>query len=197
MQPRFVLYSDFACPFCYALNERLLALGLAERAEWRGVEHAPDLPVPMCTTSEHLARELEQEVRSIRRVSPEVPVEQPAGKPNTGLAIRWTAAAFEVDPVRAHAFKDALYRELWQRGGDLSDEALLRQVAHAHDFADHLRPDAQRPRVERWRQEWGASGTRGVPAIVRADGESLLGLVGHAQLVEFLDGSQHQTGSRP
>src|SRR5690349_22882248 len=59
---RFFLYSDFNCPFCYALHERLHDLGLIERCEWRGVQHAPQLPRPMKPWSGSLGAELRHEV---------------------------------------------------------------------------------------------------------------------------------------
>lgn len=196
MAPDVVLYSDFNCPFCYALNERILGLSLGDRIEWRGVEHAPDLPARTRAGDARLAAALEQEVWAVRRLAPELPIVRPAGKPSTGLATRWVAAAFEADPVRAHSFKDALYRELWQRGGDLADEALLREVAHAHGFGDELRPEEHRARVEEWRHAWIASGTRAVPAAVRAGGGVLLGLVSRPELAGFVAGAD-EAGDDP
>jgi hypothetical protein len=35
----FIVYADFNCPFCYALNERLHAMGLGERVDFRSVQH--------------------------------------------------------------------------------------------------------------------------------------------------------------
>ena len=40
-QPEVSFYSDFNCPYCYSLNERLLALGDKGRTAWRGIEHMP------------------------------------------------------------------------------------------------------------------------------------------------------------
>jgi predicted DsbA family dithiol-disulfide isomerase len=36
-----VLYTDLNCPFCYATEERIEALGLVDAVEWRGIEHEP------------------------------------------------------------------------------------------------------------------------------------------------------------
>ena len=81
------LYSDFNCPFCYAMHERLHALGVMDRISWQGVQHAPHLPVPMAGWAGHLAAELKQEVQMVRRLAPELPIAVPPGKPNTGRAI--------------------------------------------------------------------------------------------------------------
>ncbi|MGH8728872.1 MAG: hypothetical protein ACREV9_12130 [Burkholderiales bacterium] len=86
------LYSDFNCPYCYALGERLFAAASAHRVEWRGVQHAPYLPIPMASAGAALAAELSDEVGAIRRLAPEVSITLPRGKPNTGPAIRAVSA---------------------------------------------------------------------------------------------------------
>ncbi len=40
-QESFLFYSDFNCPFCYALNERILTVGDVSKVEWRGIQHMP------------------------------------------------------------------------------------------------------------------------------------------------------------
>ena len=37
-EKRNILYSDFNCPFCYAMHERLYEMTLLARCEWRGVQ---------------------------------------------------------------------------------------------------------------------------------------------------------------
>ena len=37
----FIVYADFNCPFCYALNERLHAMNIEQRVEFRTIQHAP------------------------------------------------------------------------------------------------------------------------------------------------------------
>ncbi|MGA6829129.1 DsbA family protein [Nitrospira sp. NS4] len=43
---RVVLYSDFNCPFCYAMHEQLRESGLGERVEWRGGATCPAFAGP-------------------------------------------------------------------------------------------------------------------------------------------------------
>ena len=93
MDPEFVLYSDFNCPFCYAFGERVIQLQAADRIAWRGVQHAPHLAVPMASAGPTFRRELEREVQSIQRLAPDVPISLPRGKPNTGPAIQAVASA--------------------------------------------------------------------------------------------------------
>lgn len=47
MSDVYTLYSDFNCPFCYALYELLQELQFIDRCEWRGVQHASHLSNPM------------------------------------------------------------------------------------------------------------------------------------------------------
>lgn len=111
-----VVYSDFNCPFCYALNEALLRLNLAEPPAWRGVQHAPGLLVPMTPWRGALAEDLEREVEAVRLRAPDLPITLPPGKPNTARAIRAAALALQLDRQRGPLFKDLLYRAFWCRG---------------------------------------------------------------------------------
>src|SRR5437879_1883938 len=130
MRPIF-LYSDFNCPFCYALGERILALGAFERILWRGVQHAPHLPIPCAAAGPGLAAELAREVAAIRHLAPEVPITLPLGKPNTLPAILAMAAAWDTAPVLVvHRFKDTIYRAFWTEGLDISSEEVLERLAH-------------------------------------------------------------------
>ncbi|KAA0273285.1 MAG: hypothetical protein EDQ89_05320, partial [Acidobacteria bacterium] len=117
-----ILYSDFNCPYCYATHERLERLGLHDRVRWRGVQHSPELPRPMRAAAGPFAAELAREVESIRLRAPEVPIELPTGKPNTGPAIELAAAA---GGEAAGGLVLGLYRRFWRDGEDLSDPDVL------------------------------------------------------------------------
>ncbi|TAJ25643.1 MAG: hypothetical protein EPO64_07710, partial [Nitrospirae bacterium] len=118
MTQHVAVYSDFNCPFCYALNERLGTWGDLEKITWRGVQHAPHLQVPMAPWRADMAEDLWGEVQAVRRLAPELPITVPTGKPNTAEAIRAVAA-----------FKDLLYRALWCEGADISDPATIAYLA--------------------------------------------------------------------
>lgn len=184
-RPRAVLFSDPNCPFCYATEERLLALDLVGAVEWRGVEHAPHLPVPMAD-GDPPGEDLGAEVESIRLRAPEVEIALPPGKPKTEAAILLAAAALAADPVAGRRLVRTLYRALWRDGADLSRPEVLDALAEEAGLPP-LRPDgAAAERVSGWRREWAATGLTGVPLLVRDDGRSLYGLVEPNQLREFL-----------
>lgn len=194
MSPDFILYTDFSCPFCYALSERLTALHALERIDWRGVQHAPHFQVPMATAGPNFRLELEREVQSVRRLALEVPISLPRGKPNTGAAIHAVAAAMQVNHSNAHALATLLYRALWQHGSDISNpaiiESLMRQ-AGLQESSSRIDSTGVQSIIQSWRAEWSERGVGSVPELVRHDGESLIGLVDRVTLQRFLEFPRH------
>lgn len=186
--PDAVLYSDPNCPFCYATEERLHAIAAGDRVVWRGVQHAPRLPVPMLHSDRPGGEDLADEVRSIRQLAPEVPIEVPAGKPNTAVAITWAAAALAAHPVAGRAFVREMYRAVWTRSVDLSDRAELAVLAEAAGLPDlDVGADAKRT-AGGWQAAWQDTGLPGVPQLVRRDGRVVYGLADATVLRDFLDG---------
>jgi predicted DsbA family dithiol-disulfide isomerase len=181
-----VLYTDLNCPFCYATEQRLGALGAHDRVEWRGVEHEPDLPVPMLTDDEELSEELADEVAQVRSRAPEVEIAQPAGKSNTAHALEFAAAAERLDPVRGREVRHAIYRSFWAEGRDISRPEVLVEIGREHGLPDvEVRPE-DKMRVTSWRLDWERSPLRGVPLLVRSDGEVLYGLKDVETLASFV-----------
>ncbi len=186
------LYSDFNCPFCYAMHERLHALGLMERLSWQGVQHAPHLRRPMAPWSGHLGAELKQEVAMVRRLAPDLAITLPRGKPNTAPAIAAAARALQIDPLRAQAFIRSLYRLFWLEGLDLSEETVLQQEAERHGLAPALVSDASAASVDHllrsWEEQWHETEHDGVPLLERSDNAVLVGLMPADSLRSFLAG---------
>jgi len=174
-----ILYSDFNCPYCYATHERLAQLGLHDRVDWRGVQHSPELPQPMRTAAGPFAAELEREVESIRLRAPEVPIELPTGKPNTGPAIRLAAAAPAADAERLIL---DLYRRFWRDGEDLSDPDVLAAAAGT----DAPAPGEGEELAAEWQREWSRLRIGGVPLLLAADGNYLYGLKDADELAGFI-----------
>ncbi|MFV8250934.1 DsbA family oxidoreductase [Bdellovibrio bacteriovorus] len=176
MRHKAILYSDFNCPFCYALEERLVAQHLAGFIQWRGVQHAPELPVPMQMANLGFSQSIEREVVTVKELMPEIDIAFPIGKPNTLKAIQYSIAASRQDPLLGMVFRHTLAREFWVNGEDISDESVIRSVAHQFQF-DSVRVDsAAESEADRWQREWQHLGTGSVPTLVRDDGEVLLGL---------------------
>jgi predicted DsbA family dithiol-disulfide isomerase len=188
----FVLYADFNCPFCYALHERLHACKVMGRVEWRGVQHAPQLPIPMARWHGRMLEDLHHEVALVERLAPKLPIAIPEGKPNTKPAIQLAARVLEQDPVQGSELVTHLYRLFWRDGRDISDAALLGEALAERGLDSHcpLEETAATTRIlDGWDDRWRGTGEGGVPLLVRSDGSMLAGLAQERELKKFLAAS--------
>ena len=178
MVPDYLLYSDFNCPFCYALHERLHELQLIDRCEWRGVQHAPHLSRPMKVWAGSLEAELRQEVAVVQRLAPGLPIALPSGKPNTGPAISLAASLFQRDRAAGMQTVRALYHAFWVKGQDISNPLVLDEfgITDGSDL-DQVR--------EEWDAAWHETGQAGVPLVVSPGGVLLVGCVSTEQIQAF------------
>lgn len=183
---RVTLFTDLNCPFCYSTEQRLERLGVSGQVAWRGVEHEPELPVPMARGDLEIIAELAEEVDAVRSRAPEVTIAVPPGKANTAAGLLAAAAALRVDAGRGAALRQAVYCAFWRDGLDISDPAVLDELAD--DVG--LPPRQTRPEdaltVASWRLEWERSPLRGVPLLVREDGETVYGLKDVETLERFV-----------
>jgi len=173
-----ILYSDFNCPFCYAMHERLYEMNLLEHCEWRGVQHASHLPRPMKPWQGSLGAELRHEVAVVERLAPGLPIALPPGKPNTRPAIEQAVVLLRRDRSHMMPFVRETYRAFWYEGKDISDPAVLRQlveqVGGAPEGMDAIDGEG-RQMVQAWEAAWHATGQAGVPLMVSPEGELLVG----------------------
>jgi len=176
--PDYLLYSDFNCPFCYALHERLHELQLLQRCEWRGVQHAPHLPHPMRAWAGSLAAELRHEVAVVQRLAPELSIALPPGKPNTGPAIALAASLFQRDREAGMQTVRALYHAFWVNGQDISNPLVLDEFG-VTDVSDLDQVMGE------WESAWHETGQAGVPMIVSPQGDLLVGCVPVEQVRRF------------
>lgn len=186
MSPRALIFSDPNCPFCYATEERLFEIGLAGCVSWCGVQHAPELAVPMRSSFGSLSRELSAEVEAIRSFAPEVAIAAPPGKPNTRAAIEHGAAALRRDPTLGRGFVRSLYRAFWVDGTDLSDLTVLGALAEQAGLPGLDVGETAHEIADAWQAQWHQTGLAGVPVLVRDDGRALYGLRSADELHAFL-----------
>jgi predicted DsbA family dithiol-disulfide isomerase len=180
------LFTDLNCPFCYATEQRLEQLGVSDRIAWRGVEHEPELPVPMALDDVEIAAELAEEVESVRARAPEVDIAVPPGKANTAAGLLATAAALRVDALRGAAFRRAVYRAFWRDGRDVSDPAVLEALARDQGLPALATRPEDAVTVASWQLQWQRSPLRGVPLLIRDDGETVYGLKDVDTLARFV-----------
>jgi predicted DsbA family dithiol-disulfide isomerase len=172
------------------MGEGLLTLGVEHEVEWRGVQHAPHLPIPRDERNTRLNAAIGREVRFVGQLAPEVPIRTLKGKPSTGPAIRAIAATLRMAPDLGHNFKRRLYRELWQSDADISDERVIAACARGLGLPDLPIRSEIDALVAQWQQDWEETGLSSVPLLVRHDGEVLNGLVAREQLAGFLGMNQ-------
>ena len=185
---RNILYSDFNCPFCYAMHERLYEMSLLARCEWRGVQHASHLPSPMKPWQGSLGAELRHEVSVVQRLAPGLPIALPSGKPNTKPAIEQAVGLLRRDPSHAMAFVRETYRDFWCESKDISDAEVLRQlVEKAGGSAESVGTinDEDRRVAQEWEAAWHLTGQAGVPLIVSPDNNILVGCAPIADVQRF------------
>lgn len=187
--PVFELFSDFNCPFCYALHERLHDLKLIHRCEWRGVQHASHLPRPMKPWQGSLGAELRHEVAVVQRLAPGLPIALPSGKPNTRLAIERATGLLIRDRTRGMEFVRQAYRAFWCEGRDISDPQVLRDLSE--ECVEEGATDRIRRIAQEWDAAWHSTGQAGVPLIVASDGDLLVGCVPAEDIAGFF----HQKGT--
>jgi predicted DsbA family dithiol-disulfide isomerase len=179
-----VVYGDFNCPYSFAVNERLEALGAS--IEWRGHEHAPALPRPAARPSRAVAEQVSREVGEVREAAPEVRVEVPERLPSSNLALAAYAAAVHADPRAAARFRLLAFRALWQDGRDISRPEVVGALLEEAGLPAQLSAAEEVPVA--WEEGFASSGLPGVPAAVREDGTRMLGIVPLAELKAYLAG---------
>ncbi len=121
-----MVISDFNCPYCFTLNEWLVAMGLEDQVRWVGVEHKPHLPSGFLQPNrpDDLTI-LHQEVSDVTVRAPEVGVTLPPVWINSRKALLLQAAVEDQAPELAHRFRRELFRRFWRQGRDIgADEEL-------------------------------------------------------------------------
>ena len=188
MSDAYSLYSDFNCPFCYAMHERLQEMKLLDRCEWRGVQHAPHLPRAMKSRQGSLGAELRHEVTLVQRLAPGLSIALPVGKPNTRPAIEQAAALLRRDRSHGMAFVRETYLAFWCEGRDISDPAVLRQLVEQGEGPPESLErinDESRQVAQEWEAAWHLTGQAGVPLIVSPEGDLFVGCVPPEQIRRF------------
>jgi predicted DsbA family dithiol-disulfide isomerase len=189
MTSPYTLYSDFNCPFCYALHERLHDLQFIDRCEWRGVQHASHLPRPMKPWQGSLGAELRHEVSVVQRLAPGLPIALPPGKPNTRPAIEQAVALLRRDPSHMMTFVRETYRAFWCEGRDISDPGVLRQlveqVGGSPESMGAINGESRQVAQE-WEAAWYATGQAGVPLMISSEGQLLVGCVPVEEIRSFI-----------
>jgi len=184
---RFTIFADFNCPFCYALNERLHAMDLDQRVDFRCIQQFPAASSE-ASDFQTLGR-LAGEVADLRRKLPSMQINLPLFRPNTAAAAELANAVATVDSAQAARLRRRIFRALWIDGEDISRPELLQSLL------DDLDIDAPGKAVRRalesgdWQREWDETEEfgHGLPVAVSDRGETLIGLPLESELDAFLE----------
>lgn len=169
-----VAYTDFNCPYCYALNERLLAMGDQGRPGWRGIEHFPN--VTSAERGPEVQLMLSNEVATVRRRAPEVTIANPGFIPSTGPANRLVAALSRTASAGdLLELRTAIYRAYWRHGDDIEDRDVLARLCREVGLAP-VEPDADVDGLlAHWQAEWeGERFHKRLPAMLSRRSDRVL-----------------------
>lgn len=186
----FIVYDDFNCPFSYALNQRLYAMGLDHRVEFRAVQHAPAISSNQADFE--ILSALISEVAEMRRRAPRIQINVPLFRPNSAAAAALVNSVTRVDPIKGRQLRHRIYHSLWIEGLDISDPELLDTLLR--DLKIEAPDDAalQREEWQAWQDEWDSNPEfdRNLPIVISDTGETVVGFPLEPELDAFL-----QTGS--
>ena len=187
----FLFYSDFNCPFCFALNERILVMGDSAKVDWRGIQHMPAANSRKSTLVDQT--QLINEVGVVRKRAPEVSIVTPSFRPNTAPANLLMARLAGAQRHQRSHLRALIYRAYWQEGRDISDQAVLADLCAMADLQVPASDDqeAALATLADWQQEWeGERFHCRLPAMIsRAQDKPLLGFPTFDLLANFFAGS--------
>jgi len=183
----FIIYADFNCPFCYALNERLHELNLEDQAEFRMVQHAPS--ISSSQVSFEVLSTLSSEVAEVRRRAPSTQINVPMFRPNSGLASQLVTAVAKVHPRKATRLHRLIYRALWVNGEDISKPDLLGNLLKELDIEPPTSAALKDDRLSTWQSEWSDNQEfdRSIPIVISDRGETVIGFPLEPELDAFLN----------
>ncbi len=182
----FIVYADFNCPFCYALNERLHAADLVDRVEFRTIQHAPTI------SSSHAGLEiisdLTNEVADVRRRAPSTQINVPMFRPNTEAASALQTAINRHDPARASLLRRRIFQALWVDGQDISDPKLLTRLLRELEIEPPVDDPATRQEMSAWQQTWDDDREfdHNIPIVISDRGETVIGFPLEPEIDAFL-----------
>ena len=182
----FVIYADFNCPFCYALNERLQALGLEDRIDYRSVQHAPAASSERSEVS--ILAALSREVADVRRRAPSVQIATPLFRPSSAAATELLDRVSRQSPQYASRLRRAIFQALWVEGLDISLPEVLESLLLQQDIDLGLVKTGSSEALSAWQTEWSNdSEFEGkIPVVISERGEKVIGFPLESELNSFL-----------
>ena len=184
---RFIIYADFNCPFCYALNERLHVMNLQDRAEFRLVQHEPSSPGVQISFQS--LSTLCSEVAEVRRRTPSTKINIPLFRPNSGPASLLLAAVSQINPDQAIQLRRSIFHALWMEGRDISSPEVLDSLLADHDIPHPGNTDLLSEQMSVWQHEWATNKEfdTSIPIVISDRNETVVGFPLEPELDAFLN----------
>ncbi len=188
---RFLFYSDFNCPFCFALNERILVMGDSAKVAWRGIEHMPAASSQKSTLVDQT--QLINEVAVVRKRAPEITLVTPPFRPSTRFANQLLFALSDCESHALSHLRTLIYRAYWQLGRDISDIAVLQELCQdaGLSYPAQIDAGAASDALDVWQGQWAGERFHSrLPAMVaEKTDKALLGFPTFDLLSSFFAGS--------
>lgn len=167
--PAAVLYSDYACPFCYLVKPGVDALRaeFGVSVQWRPYELRPQgTPLP-----EPGSAYLEQAWRRVFELAEELgaPIRRPTHRPRTRLALE--VGVFALEQGRFWAYDQAALEALFLHDQDISSPDVLGPLAaaaglRADEALAHIAKGTYTDRVDASRRAGDNDAVEGVPTLL-------------------------------
>jgi diguanylate cyclase (GGDEF)-like protein len=184
---KFIIYADFNCPFCYALNERLHELNREDQVDFRAVQHAPSISSDQ--TSFDVLSELSTEVAEVRRRAPSTQINVPMFRPNSGPASQLVNAVARDYPRKAIQLRQLIFRALWLDGVDISKPDLLDSLLKELDIDPPAAAALKDDKLSAWQSEWDGNREfdHNTPIVISDRGETVIGFPLEPEMDAFLN----------
>jgi diguanylate cyclase (GGDEF)-like protein len=184
---KFIVYADFNCPFCYALNERLHELNREDQVQFRAVQHAPSISSDQ--VSFEVLSTLSTEVAEVRRRTPSTQINVPMFRPNSGPAMQLVNAVAQEYPRKAIQLCRLIYRALWVNGDDISKPDLLDKLIKELDIDPPAAAALKDDKLAAWQTEWDGNPEfeRKIPVVISDRGETVVGFPLEPEIDAFLN----------
>jgi len=167
--PTAVLYSDYACPFCYLAKPALESLRaeFGVSVQWRPYELRPEgAPLPELGSAY-----LEQAWRRVFELAEELgaPIRRPTHRPRTRRALE--VALFALEQGRLWAYDQAVLEALFLHDQDISSPDVLGPLAEAaglcaHEALAHIENGTYTHKVDASRRAGDDDAVEGVPTLI-------------------------------
>ena len=192
LSSRILVFSDFNCPYCYALNEWITDIGATTRVRWVGIEHRPDLPVSGRNAASD-SQLLDVEVRDVMSRDPALKLNKPRGWLNSQPALLVQNAIEDDAPELAPALRRRLFQSYWREGVSLSDEKAIEQTLLELELElPDREPDYLGELTDWWRTHLDR-----IPAMIAPTRLAHLGLQDKESVRHFLNSALRESTAGP